>query len=95
MLSRNHVELLHTVRKRHTFWRWLFIDYVRETVNRCALCAQVKRERETLAKLSDAELQDIGVHRADADAESRRSFLDVPADRAGYYLDDGEDRRAM
>ncbi|MBL4768715.1 MAG: DUF1127 domain-containing protein [Rhodobacteraceae bacterium] len=35
-------------------------------------------QRQTLRKLDDAELSDIGLSRADADVESRRGFWDAP-----------------
>lgn len=35
-------------------------------------------QRQALQKLDNAALDDIGVTRADADAESRRSFWDAP-----------------
>ena len=42
---------------------------------------QVKNERQALQSLSDEELRDIGICRADADQESRRSISDTPTDR--------------
>lgn len=35
------------------------------------------RSRKQLSQLGDAELRDIGVSRADADAESQRKFYDI------------------
>ena len=45
------------------------------------LVIQVRKERRTLQQLSDAGLKDIGLTRADVDAELHRSFWDVPVDR--------------
>jgi len=75
MFSKNYAESASPVSVRH--WRRLLID----TAKYINLCIQIKHEREILAKLSDSELRDIGVHRGEADAECRRSFLDVPNHR--------------
>lgn len=83
MLSKNCVDPTLQTKAHHTIWHWLFIDYIRQAIVHLNLCVEIKQERETLAKLSDSELRDIGVHRADADAECRRAFLDVPEDRRG------------
>ncbi len=83
MFSKNCIESPVVSKRGHGIWHWLFVDYIRQTINHYNLCSEIKREREILAKLTDAELQDIGIHRADADAEHRRSFLDIPEDRLG------------
>lgn len=44
---------------------------------RCA----IKSERKTLAKLSDRELDDIGINRVEAALESQRQFNDLPDNR--------------
>ena len=85
MHSRQLFESTSTIPRRPTFLRWLLSDHINRFIARCTLYAEVKRERETLAKLSDEALRDIGVHRAEADAESRRAFHDLPADRADLY----------
>jgi len=85
MHSRHLFESTTAIPRRNTFLRWLLGDYINRFIVRCTLYAEVKRERETLATLSDEVLRDIGVHRAEADAESRRAFHDVPADRAHLY----------
>ena len=101
MLLKSRIEFTLAVKGRQTLWHWLLNDYIRQVINRSNLYIDVERERKLLAKLTDAELRDIGVHRADADAESRRSFLDVPADRlnlhsnVGSDLVAGEERRVM
>jgi uncharacterized protein YjiS (DUF1127 family) len=38
----------------------------------------IRRQRRALARLSKAQLQDIGVTRAQADAEAARPFWDAP-----------------
>lgn len=44
-------------------------------------------ERRQLAALEDWQLEDIGVTRAQADAEAGRAFGDIPAHRkTGLYL---------
>ena len=51
------------------------------------LALRVRRERRQLAALDDARLADLGLTRADAERESRRSLLDIPAHRKGsLYL---------
>ncbi len=40
--------------------------------------AQVRRQRLALQRLTDAELSDIGLTRADVVQEANRSFWDVP-----------------
>ena len=42
---------------------------------------QIKKERLILAKLTDRELEDMGIDRHDARTESRRSLTDLPANR--------------
>ena len=80
MLSKSWIELPQAGNSRQVFWRWLLGDYIRRAVNRANLYVAIERERKALSRLSDAELRDIGVHRAEADAESRRVFFDVPED---------------
>ena len=45
------------------------------------LALQVRKERRSLQQLGEAGLKDIGLSRADVDAEWHRSFWDVPVDR--------------
>lgn len=50
------------------------------------LAFRVSDERRRLADLEDWQLEDIGVTRAQADAESKRPFEDLPVVRAsGLY----------
>ncbi len=81
MLSKTCVESPHCTKKHRTFRHRLCFDYVRRAFRYLDLCYDINRERQMLAKLSDSGLRDIGVHPADADAECRRSFFDVSADR--------------
>jgi len=68
----------------------MLIEYIQKTISHLSLCITIKTERETLAKLSNSELQDIGIHRADVDAERRRSFFDIPEDRIKMHNEQGE-----
>ena len=101
MLSKSWIELPQAGNRRQVFWRWLLGDYIRRVVNRANLYVAIEQERKALSRLSDAELRDIGVHRAEADAESRRVFFDVPEDRLHLHadidgnLDSDDQRRAM
>ena len=45
------------------------------------LVLQIRRERNQLAGLSDHELCDIGITRAQADAESYRGLSHIPRNR--------------
>lgn len=40
---------------------------------------RLRKERHDLYRLTDAQLRDIGVTRADAEAEARRSAWDAPS----------------
>jgi uncharacterized protein YjiS (DUF1127 family) len=48
---------------------------------RLAVAFAIARERRALMALSDHTLKDIGLSRADAYREGKRSFWDVPVDR--------------
>jgi uncharacterized protein YjiS (DUF1127 family) len=52
---------------------------VRHWMQEQRLKASIQRERASLLSMSDAMLKDIGVDRADAEEEARRS--DIPAHR--------------
>jgi len=54
---------------------------IKSAYSRIKYLEQVRKERHELKSLSDDQLQDIGIHRADADHESARSYYDVPEDR--------------
>ncbi len=49
--------------------------------NHLALAYTIYNERKALLKLSDETLADIGLTRAQAHAESKRSPFDIPANR--------------
>lgn len=42
---------------------------------------QIRREREALAKLTPAQLRDIGIEPGEAYRETQRGFLDLPVRR--------------
>ncbi|OED40365.1 hypothetical protein AB833_12230 [Chromatiales bacterium (ex Bugula neritina AB1)] len=54
---------------------------VRQAVRYLSLCVQIRKERTVLSRLTDSELLDIGVNRADAEAECRRTCFDIPSNR--------------
>jgi uncharacterized protein YjiS (DUF1127 family) len=58
-----------------------FAGWITQAFFRLELALQVRKERRTLQQLGDAGLKDIGLTRADVDAEWHRSFWDVPVDR--------------
>ena len=66
--------------------RTSLVDCARLATRYLCLCFIIKNERRALAKLTDMELQDIGLHRAEVNAEYKRSFFDVPADRWNMLL---------
>ncbi len=41
------------------------------------LAFEIRKQRRILAALGDQELRDIGISRADAEHEARRSFWDI------------------
>lgn len=47
------------------------------------LCAApgISQERKLLLKLTDGELGDMGISRAQAEQEARRAYFDIPANR--------------
>lgn len=48
------------------------------SVDQLLRATSVKRQRHHLAQLSDRELQDLGITRAQAQVEAKRSFWDLP-----------------
>lgn len=50
------------------------------------LVLQIRQERRRLAELSDQALSDVGLARSAAVAESNRSWLDLPKNRAQTSL---------
>jgi uncharacterized protein YjiS (DUF1127 family) len=93
MFLKNVVERKSGTGNEHSLWRWLISDSIHQLNSYIALCFQIKQERNDLAKLTDAELRDIGIHPADVAAERRRSFFDIPADRRNVYSDSGRGGR--
>jgi uncharacterized protein YjiS (DUF1127 family) len=59
---------------------------IKHWVKLLLLRAEVKRERRMLAKLPDTLLADMGIDRADALRESRRSWRDVPPQCVQHQL---------
>ena len=59
--------------------------WIHRTVTWLNLCMEIHAERKTLARLSDQQLRDIGIHRADVDAECRRSVFDLPPQRQATW----------
>lgn len=55
--------------------------YVRRLPHLLALAIEVRRERRMLATLDDRRLADVGFDRGRAQAETQRSFWDLPLDR--------------
>lgn len=50
------------------------------------LALRIRRERNQLANLSDAQLSDIGIDRAEAHKESVRRLDDIPSHRVVRQL---------
>lgn len=50
----------------------------RSLLSRLRLLWSVRRQRDQLAALDDRALKDIGLTRADAEAEARRGFWSAP-----------------
>ena len=51
--------------------------YLRDAIDWLTLCWQVRRERRVLRSVSDETLADIGISRAQANAEHQRGFFDI------------------
>lgn len=79
---------------RHTIWWHLLINHIRSAINHVNLCIDIKHERENLAKLTDSQLLDINVRRSEADAETQRSFFDVPADRLDIHAESHKNKKS-
>lgn len=56
-------------------------DWFNALNERFVLHESVRKERDSLANLSDDQLRDIGLHRAEAERESQRLYFDLPKDR--------------
>jgi len=69
-----------TVHVKGTFGAW-----IHRTVRWLNLCMEIHTERKSLARLTDQQLRDIGIHRADVDAECRRSIFDLPPQRQATW----------
>ena len=65
---------LNLARSRHPGGLAAVLRYV-------VLAFRIRRERDQLAAMTDAQLRDIGVSRADADSEAARELFDVPRHR--------------
>jgi len=48
--------------------------------------AQIRKERDALANLSDHELRDIGITRAQANREALRGYGDIPDSRRPFLI---------
>lgn len=91
MFSTNRIDAKSpATRHSGSFLRWLVFDSIKQATDYLNLCFEVKQERADLAKVTDSELRDMGIHPADAAAERRKSFFDVPAERQNYYSSEDE-----
>lgn len=75
------------------FWCAGIIAWLMERVVLWSAAIAIARERSILRKLTDSELADIGISRAQADEEARREFFDIPGERLTMngLLDCGEE----
>ena len=55
-----------------------FFQKIKAIANRIEYLLQISKERRQLSKLTDEQLRDIGLHRADVQHETNRDFFDVP-----------------
>ena len=94
MYSKKYVNSPLPTRIRPTSWWRLLIDYIRLAIRHINLCIKIKREREFLTKLTDSQLLDINVRRDDADAQSQRSFFDMPAYRLGLHTETHKNKKS-
>ncbi len=59
---------------------WLYAQ-----LKKWSAATAIARERKALLKLTQRELSDIGITRAQAEAEAKRDFLDIPGNRLTHY----------
>jgi len=88
MLSKDYVDVTITKDADSRDTSKCLIGCIRLAKNYIHLCFIINRERKYLAKLTHSELQDIGLHPADVEAECQRSFFDVPDNRRKQYSED-------
>jgi len=69
-----------TQKPAFSIWQ-MMVSAWRNTLTKIQMANIVARERKALSWLSDHDLKDIGLTRADADIESRRTYFDVPCQR--------------
>ena len=58
---------------------------LRDRLVRLSAGAAIARERDVLRQLSDSQLCDMGITRAQADAEAARDYFDIPNERLTMY----------
>ena len=83
-------------RTRYSFVRNSMVwSALRERLVRLSAAAAIARERKALSRLSESELKDIGITRAQAEREAAREYFDLPSQRLTMYgmLDCGKDNR--
>jgi len=68
---------------------------VREHMVRLSAGSAIARERKALRNLTETELSDMGITRAQADEEASRDYFDIPSERLTMYglLDCGTEER--
>jgi len=59
-----------------------FRDRMSNLMHCLGLALQVRSERQRLSGLDNRELEDVGLSRAAATAESSRAFWDLPSERS-------------
>jgi len=60
-------------------------NIVRNRLVRLSAGAAIARERKALRQLSESQLSDMGITRAQADAEAARDYFDIPMERLTMY----------
>lgn len=76
-----HVTLVEALLEIATLFKAVILKHWQRHVLRYTIMS----ERRTLARLSDRELEDIGIKRIDAIAESNRHFSDLPDNRVDWH----------
>lgn len=70
--------------KRTSATAFLFAA-VRDQWVRFSAAATIARERKALGQVSETQLRDMGITRAEADMEAQRDYFDIPAERLTLY----------
>ena len=67
-------------------WIKRMAQYLREQYELDVVRSEIRKERKSLANLSDAQLRDIGFTRSEATQEALRGYGDIPDARRPFLI---------